>query len=100
MAKKIKMKPNNVGKENKRKQEMLEMVERGQALGETLIGILMLTTSDWKSFGSAAIGMAKALAALRKVADEACVDIDDLYNSELSYYESYYEKAILKSELK
>lgn len=101
MKKKTNKKTNSkVGNENKREQEMQDMVKHGEMLGDAIIGLLMLTATDWKGMGSAAIGMAKALAALNQVADAEGVAIEDLYRGELSFYEDYYADVIYREKQK
>lgn len=76
---------------NKTKQEIAEMIEKGDDLGGTIMGILMFVTNDWRGFAVAAIGMAKALAALKNTADLEAVNIDELFQSQLTYFEDLFE---------
>lgn len=76
-----------MAKRKKSMQNVQEMMERGEELGDTLMGILMLVATNWKGMGIAAIGMAKALAALKSIARDAGVDIEKLYSGELAFHE-------------
>ena len=81
----------NAGELEKKKQEINEVIASGDALGNTLIGILEFVTLDWRGFAVAAIGMAKALAALKNTADVEAVNIDELFQSQLTYFEDLFE---------
>ena len=86
MAKKSNKKSNsNVGNENMKKAEML--VEKGEVFGDSIIGMMSLFAYSYEEIGIAAIGMAKALAALKSVATNLGVDIEKLYKSELKHFE-------------
>lgn len=90
MAKKIFKKSNKVGKnekKNEKLQEIKDMIERGETLGEAFIGIMSLTATNWHEMGAAAIGLAKAWASLKIIADFADVEVEDLFESQLAYYE-------------
>ena len=76
-----------MAKRKKSMQNVQEMMERGDELGDTLMGILMLVATNWKGMGIAAIGMAKALAALKNIALDSGVNIDKLYSGELAFHE-------------
>ena len=97
MAKVIKMKSNKVGKkENKNRNQAREeaklMLGRGEVFGDSIIWMMSLFALDAKGMGIAAIGLAKALAALENVAESAGVDIGDLFGSELAHFEGVYNK--------
>jgi hypothetical protein len=72
----------------KQSREEAELIlEKGENFGDSLIGLFAMFAYDYKGLGAAAIGMAKALAALNDVARHFNVDIDDLYYSQLVYFE-------------
>ena len=83
-----------VGKKNRRndlgREEAELILEKGEDFGDSLIGLFAMFAYDFKGFGAAAIGMAKALAALKDAAKHFNVDIDDLYDSELAYFEDLF----------
>ena len=58
--------------------------------GQYIIGMMALFSYDWKGIGVAAVGLAKALAALKAIANEVGVDIKDLYEGELAHFEREY----------
>jgi len=87
MKKKNFKKTNRVGKERKLNQNVLDLLERGNDFGQTLIGIMAQFAYDWKRMGIAAIGLAKAVAALKTIARDAGVEIEGIFNSELAYFE-------------
>lgn len=83
-----------VGKKKVTKNQSREaaklLLEKGEDFGDSLIGLFAMFAYDFKGFGAAAIGMAKALAALKDAAKHFNVDIDDLYDSELAYFEDLF----------
>ena len=62
-------------------------MERGELFGDSIIGLMAQFATNLRGLGVAAAGLAKALAALKTVADEVGVDLDDLYNGLLENYE-------------
>ena len=90
MAKKKFKKASKNGKEKELDQKVQELMERGDVFGQSIIGLIAQFAYDWKGIGVAAVGMAKALAALKAVAREVDVDIDKLYKSELAHFENEY----------
>ena len=90
MAKKKFKKASKNGKEKELDQKVRELMERGDVFGQSIIGLIAQFAYDWKGIGVAAVGMAKALAALKAVAREVDVDIDKLYKSELAHFENEY----------
>jgi hypothetical protein len=94
MAKTIKMKANKARKEvnkkgNPSREEAVLILEKGETFGDALIGMLSLIATDYKGMGLAAIGLAKALAALKNVAKLTDVNIDSLFESELAHFENH-----------
>jgi phage regulator Rha-like protein len=65
----------------------LEMLERGDAFGDVVLDLLELFVRDWKDYGSAAIGLAKAVAALKQEARNECIPVDKLFQSQLEHFE-------------
>lgn len=98
MAKKYRKKSSEAGNENMKKkieQDSVEIVERGEAFGKALISLLSLTATDWKGMGSATIGLAMAVAGLKDIAERTGVDIDSLFESELSFFEKLFAETDL-----
>lgn len=92
MKKKNLKKSNRVGKEVNETKAAQELIERGDHFGQTVIGIMAQFAYDRKCIGIAAIGLAKAVAALKFVAKEMGCNIDGIFNSELAYYEEKYDQ--------
>jgi len=94
MAKVIKKNSNKIGKKvnkngNPTREEAKLLLEKGETFGDALIGMLSLIATDYKGMGLAAIGLAKALAALKNVAKLTDVNIDSLFESELAHFENH-----------
>ncbi len=81
------MKKKNFKKLNK---NVLEFMERGDIFGQSIIGLMAQFATNWKGIGIAAVGLAKALAALKAVARESDVDVESLYKNEFTYFEKEY----------
>jgi len=84
---KTRKKSNQVGKSNKNLQNAVMILERGEELGNTIMGILSLVAINWEGMGIAAVGMAKALAALKSIAHVEGVEIGGIYSGLLAFYE-------------
>ena len=83
-----------VGKKNGRNdqssEEALLMLDKGGEFGNGIISMMAMFAYDFKGMGIAAIGLAKALAALKDISRQVGVDIDKLYDSELAYFEDLF----------
>ncbi|MBQ3769943.1 MAG: hypothetical protein II866_13260 [Prevotella sp.] len=83
-----------VGKENRINIHIVEdaelVVGKGEMFGDSIVSLFGVFCNNYKGFGAAAIGMAKALAALKDAARHFHVDIDSLYDSQLAYYEELF----------
>ena len=91
MVKKNFKKSKRVGKEKELDQKVDEMLEKSDLFGQSIIGMMALFAYNWKGIGIAAVGLAKALAALKAVARETGVDIKALYKGELAQFEEQYD---------
>ena len=80
-------KKNKQNEQNEDRQNALDLLDRGNEFGNSLIGMMSMFATNWRGMGIAAIGMAKALATLKKVADEADVNIDGIFWSQLDLWE-------------
>lgn len=87
------MKKKNFKKLNK---NVLEFMERGDIFGQSIIGLMAQFATNWQGIGIAAVGLAKALAALKAVARESDVDVESLYKNELAYFEKEYSSIHLE----
>jgi len=97
MAKVIKMNAGKSGKrvnksKNQAREEAKLMLGRGEVFGDSIIWNMSLFALDVKGMGVATIGLAKALAALKNVAEGAGLDIGDLFGSELAHFEKKYNE--------
>ena len=97
MAKEFKKNAGQSGKrvnksKNQAREEAKLMLGRGEVFGDAIIWNMSLFAPDAQGMGIAAIGLAKALAALENVAEGAGVDISDLFGSELAHFEGVYNE--------
>jgi hypothetical protein len=90
MAKRNCKKANRVGKEKELDQKVDEMLEKSDLFGQSMIGMMALFAYNREGIGIAAVGLAKALAALKAVARETGVDIKNLYEGQLAHFEKQY----------
>lgn len=103
MAKKIAKKTNpKVGGENKKsskqtkrlEKESRELMERGNTFGDFVLDLLELFIIDWRDYGSAAIGLARAVAALKQEARNECVPVDKLFKGQLEHFEKEFAELV------
>ena len=80
------------GRNNQSREEALLMLDKGGEFGNGIISMMAMFAYDFKGMGIAAIGLAKALAALKDISRQVGVDIDKLYDSELAFFEGYFEE--------
>ena len=90
--KKVKKTSLEAGKVNQ--EEAMLIMENGEMFGDSIVGMMSQFAIDWKGMGIATIGMAKALAALRSVASEMGIDIDNLYKLELAHFERAFAECV------
>lgn len=96
MGKDIKKKSNKVGKCEKVNEsgmaylEAQELIQQGERFGESIIGMMSLFALDYVTMGAAAIGLAKALAALKEVSQEVGINVQTLFDAELPHFERKY----------
>ena len=101
MAKRTKMKPGKGYKENKKvEQDAQELVEKGDAFGDSIIGQLSLIATNPIGMGAAALGLAKAYVALKDVAGHFNVDVEPLFRKELTFYEGKFSELFDQEEMK
>lgn len=67
--------------------ESRELMERGDKFGDIILDHLDLFIVDWKDYGSAAIGLARAVAALKQEARNEGVPVDKLFQGQLESFE-------------
>ena len=74
------------GKEKRFNEYALEIVEKGEVLGDSFIGIMAMSAINTKGVGIATYALAKAWAALRSVAEEMDVEVDSLFEGTTSLF--------------
>lgn len=74
------------GKEKRINENALEIVEKGEMLGESFIGIMAISAINTKGVGIATYALAKAWAALKSVAEEMDVEVDSLFEGTTSLF--------------
>ena len=74
------------GKEKRINENALEIVEKGEVLGDSFIGIMAISAINTKGVGIATYALAKAWAALRSVAEEMDVEVDSLFEGTTSLF--------------
>ena len=74
------------GKEKRNSEYALEIVEKGELLGDSFIGIMALSATNCKEIGIATYALAKAWAALKSVAEEEDVEVDNLFEGTTSFF--------------
>ena len=83
-----------IGKEKRKYENVHEMVEKGEMLGDSFIGIMAMLTSNWKGIGIATYALAKAWAALKAVAEEVDVEVDSLFEGTSSSFLNEYREDV------
>lgn len=86
MAKRNFKKSRKNGKEKRFNEYALEIVEKGEMLGDSFIGIMAISAINTKGIGIATYALAKAWAALRSVAEEMDVEVDSLFEGTTSLF--------------
>ena len=74
------------GKEKRINEYALEIVDKGEMLGDSFIGIMAMSALNTKGIGIATYALAKAWAALRSVAEEMDVEVDSLFEGTSSLF--------------
>lgn len=86
MAKRNLKKSGKNGKEKRINENALEIVEKGELLGDSFIGIMAISAINCKGIGIATYALAKAWAALKAVAEEMDVEVDNLFEGTTSLF--------------
>lgn len=86
MAKRNFKKSGKNGKEKRFNEYALEIVDKGEMLGDSFIGIMAMSAINTKGIGIATYALAKAWAALRSVAEEMDVEVDRLFEGTSSLF--------------
>lgn len=92
MAKEINKKSNRVGNREKKIshqewEKAQRLLEKGETLGDSIICMMPIMANDWKGLGVVTVGLARAWAFLKHVAEPMGVDVEKLFNDELAVYE-------------
>lgn len=84
-------KPNNVGNENtKLSKDVQTLIAESNELGSTFLELLAETATSKFGIGVAASALAMVWAALKDMAANEGVNVTDLFESELAYYEGLF----------
>jgi len=86
MAKRNLKKSAKNGKEKRIYENALEIVEKGELLGDSFIGIMAISATNCKEIGIATYALAKAWAVLKSVAEEMDVEVDSLFEGTTSLF--------------
>ena len=86
MAKRNFKKSGKNGKEKRNSEYALEIVEKGELLGDSFIGIMAISATNTKAISITTYALAKAWAALRSVAEEMDVEVDSLFEGTTSLF--------------
>ena len=86
MAKRTFKKSGKNGKEKRINENALEIIEKGEVLGDSFIGIMAISAINTKGVGIATYALAKAWAALKSVAEEMDVEVDSLFEGTTSLF--------------
>lgn len=104
MAKeKVRKSNQQVGEEEKERMinEVVDTIMReGDLLGNDIIEMIELKAVDRVALGIAALGLAKALAMVKDIAQRTGIDIDKLHQKELMHYRRMFAKIQLGNESK
>ena len=92
MTKKISKTTAKLRKDAKGVRVAKEIIENGEFFGSAIIGMMSIFAKDVKGMGIAAVGLAKALAALKDVGKVSGIEIDDIYDHELEHYEKFFSE--------
>ena len=82
------------GEEKRIKENALEIVDKGEVLGDSFIGIMSISAIDTKGIGIATYALAKAWATLKSVAEEMDVEVDSLFDGTTSFLINKYREDI------
>lgn len=74
------------GEEKRISENALEIVDKGEVLGDSFIGIMAMSAINTKGVGIATYALAKAWAALKSVAEEMDVEVDSLFEGTTSLF--------------
>ena len=94
MRRKIKLETNAAQSESKSiAKELAKIIaEKGDELGNAIIELMPLNDVSRMKLAIVAIGLAKAVAALKDIAKETGISIDKLYETELEFFLREFEK--------
>jgi len=89
-----------VDNESELRKFVREINEQGNTFGNTIIEILSMTADSPKGIASAAIGLAKAMAAAKGAARVMGVPFETIYEDQLLHFEADVEDILTKAKKK
>lgn len=102
MTKVNKKKSNKVGKVNKNgspsRAEAKLLLEKGETFGDSIICMMSLIATDYKGMGVAAVGLARAFAFLKYLAESGDGYVEELFMNELENYEKEFGNNLEEGE--
>ena len=88
MSKKVKLKPNmNVGSEMVMNEVCQGILTKGEQVSDMLLSMMQLVGTDTVGIGAMAIGLSKALTALKVIARRLGVPVDDTVEQLMAGFE-------------
>lgn len=76
-----------------------QIIEDGESFGNAIISMMSIFATNVKGMGIAAVGLAKALAALRNIGEVTGIDIKDIYDNELAYFDNKFDEITVEEML-
>ena len=94
ITKKDVLQTNQSGKKNESVLDQVanKITEQGDEFGDTIIEMMQLNDVDRVKLGIVAVGLAKAVATLKAIAEETGISIDKLYKAELIHFQKTFKK--------
>ena len=93
-----KMGVKNIQKEKKSRTEAIELMEKGDMLGDSLMGMFAMFATSWKGMGIAAYALARTWAALQAVAEKEGVDVKGMFDDFSKSFKAEFDEELLKND--
>ena len=95
--KKKKTAPRSTKKDEKSRTEAIEMIEKGDMLGDSLMGMFAMFATSWKGMGIAAYALARTWAALQAVAEKEGVNVKGMFDDFSKSFKAEFDDELLKN---
>ena len=79
-------------------QETTELMEKGDMLAESFMGIFAMFATSWKGMGIATYALAKSWGALQAIAEEEGVEIKNLFENFSCSFKSEFDEKLLNKD--